>query len=69
MVLIDFSKAIDSIYHRTLRTKLKGLGASTEALNWFESYLKARLHMRFLRRFERRFLRRFLWRFQIARVN
>ena len=38
MVLIDLSKAFDSICHRTLLTKLKGLGVSTEALNWFESY-------------------------------
>jgi len=39
MVLIDLSKAFDSICHRTLLIKLKGLGASNEALNWFESYL------------------------------
>ena len=39
MVLIDLSKAFDSICHRTLLTELKGLGASNEALNWFESYL------------------------------
>ncbi|XP_074635839.1 uncharacterized protein LOC141894176 [Acropora palmata] len=43
MVLIDLSKAIDSICHRTLLTKLKGLGASNEALNWFESYLTNRM--------------------------
>ena len=33
MILIDLSKAFDSICHRTLLTKLKGLGASNEALN------------------------------------
>ena len=43
MVLIDLSKAFDSICHRTLLTKLKGLGASNEALNWFESYLANRM--------------------------
>ena len=43
MVLIDLSKAFDSICHRTLLTKLKGLGASNEALNWFESYLTNRM--------------------------
>ena len=43
MVLIDLSKASDSICHRTLLTKLKGLGASNEMLNWFESYLTNRM--------------------------
>ena len=33
MVLIDLSKAFDSICHRTVLIKLKGLGASNEALN------------------------------------
>ena len=42
MVLIDLSKAFDSICHRTLLTKLKGLGASNEASKWFESYLTNR---------------------------
>ena len=37
MVLIDLSKAFDSICHRTL-LKLQGLGASSKALKWFESY-------------------------------
>ena len=43
MVLIDLSKAFYSICHKTLLTKLKGLGASNEALNWFESYLTNRM--------------------------
>ena len=43
MVLIALSKAFDGICHRTLVTKLKGLGASNEALNWFESYLTNRM--------------------------
>ena len=43
MVLIDLSKAFDSLCHRTLLTKLKRLGASNEALNWFESYLTNRM--------------------------
>ena len=43
MVLIDLSKAFDSLCHRTLLTKLKELGASNEALNWFESYLTNRM--------------------------
>ncbi|KAK2550311.1 hypothetical protein P5673_029001, partial [Acropora cervicornis] len=33
LLLIDLSKAFESICHRTLLTKLKGLGASNEALN------------------------------------
>ena len=39
MVLIDLSKAFDSICHRTLLLKLQGLGVSSKALTWFESYL------------------------------
>ena len=39
MVLINLSKAFDSICHRTLLTKLKGLSASNEASKWFQSYL------------------------------
>ena len=43
MVLIDLSKAFDSICHRTLLLKLQGLGASSKALKWFESYLTDRM--------------------------
>ena len=43
LLLIDLSKAFESICHRTLLTKLKGLGASNEALNWFERYLTNRM--------------------------
>ena len=39
MVLIDLSKAFDSICHTTLLNKLQGLGTSAKALNWFQSYL------------------------------
>ena len=38
MVLIDLSKAFDSICHSTL-LKLRSLGTSSQALKWFESYL------------------------------
>ena len=38
MVLIDLSKAFDSICHRTLLLKLRSLGTSSQALKWFESY-------------------------------
>ena len=43
MVLIDLSKAFDGICHRTLLAKLKGLDASNEELDWFESYLTNRM--------------------------
>ena len=39
MVLIDLSKAFDSICHSTLLRKLRSLGTSSQALKWFESYL------------------------------
>ena len=42
MVLIDLSKAIDSISHTILLKKLKGLGVSSPALSWFQSYLTDR---------------------------
>ena len=38
MVLIDLSKAFDSICHSTLLRKLRSLGTSSQALKWFESY-------------------------------
>ena len=40
VVLLDFSKAFDSIDHNKLLTKLKSLGTSSFALHWFRSYLK-----------------------------
>ena len=39
MVLIDLSKAFDSLCHSTL-CKLQYLGESNKLLLWFESYLK-----------------------------
>jgi retron-type reverse transcriptase len=41
-VLLDLSKAFDSIDHRKLLTKLKALGPSLGALEWFKSYLTGR---------------------------
>ncbi|CAB3994028.1 Hypothetical predicted protein [Paramuricea clavata] len=42
IVLLDLSKAFDSIDHRKLLTKLKALGLSLGALEWFKSYLTER---------------------------
>ena len=42
MVLIDLSKAFDSIFHSTLLLKLRSIGISSQALKWFESYLTER---------------------------
>ena len=39
VVLIDLSKAFDSIKHSLLLTKLYSLGLSKNALKWFKSYL------------------------------
>ena len=42
MVLIDLSKAFDSISHSSLLSKLCNFGTSESALRWFESYLVER---------------------------
>ena len=41
LVLMDMSKAFDSINHNTL-FKLRSFGVSPSALKWFKSYLKGR---------------------------
>ena len=42
MVLLDLSKAFDSIDHRTLLHKLANVGASPPVVKWFESYVSIR---------------------------
>ena len=42
LVLMDMSKAFDSINHDILLSKLRSLGASPSALEWFKSYLNGR---------------------------
>ena len=42
MVLIDLSKAFDSLCHSTLLSKLQLLGTSEKALLWFKGYLSDR---------------------------
>ena len=41
---MDMSKAFDSINHVLLLSKLRSLGVSQSALEWFCSYLKGRYH-------------------------
>lgn len=41
-VLLDMSKAFDSLHHGTLLAKLQDVGASTTASQWFRSYLSSR---------------------------
>ena len=43
VVLLDLSKAFDSIDHATLLAKLQALGVSRASLDWFKSYLSGRL--------------------------
>ena len=42
VVLLDLSKAFDSIDHQILLAKLQDIGASRSAIEWFESYLTSR---------------------------
>ena len=42
VVLLDMSKAFDSIRHDILLSKLKKVGISNNAISWFESYLSNR---------------------------
>ena len=42
LILIDLSKAFDSISHQILLKKLCDVGASHETVKWFESYLTGR---------------------------
>jgi retron-type reverse transcriptase len=42
LILLDLSKAFDSVHHPTLLNKLRHIGVSPEVVKWFESYLTGR---------------------------
>ncbi len=42
IVHLDFVKALDSVNHRLLLTKLKCYGIASSVINWIESYLRRR---------------------------
>ena len=42
LMLLDLSKAFDSIDHMSLLKKLRAMGTSKEAIEWFRSYLTGR---------------------------
>jgi len=42
-LLVDLSKAFDTVPHQLLLTELRDIGCSTEVLNWFCNYLSDRL--------------------------
>ena len=45
VVLLDTSKAFDSLNHDILLLKLQDIGLSSAALNWFSSYLSNRFQV------------------------
>ena len=45
MILLDIQKAFDTVNHSILLTKLKAIGLSRSAVNWFSSYLSDRLQL------------------------
>ncbi|CAB3999077.1 Hypothetical predicted protein [Paramuricea clavata] len=42
LILLDFSKGFDSVSHSILLDKLSCIGASPEAVKWFQDYLTGR---------------------------
>ena len=44
LILLDLSKAFDSISYQRLLQKLSAVGASPAPISWFQSYLIVRRH-------------------------
>ena len=42
MILLDMSKAFDSVDHKLMISKLEDAGASSSSTKWFRSYLSGR---------------------------
>ena len=42
LILLDLSKAFDSVSHQRLLQKLSAVGASPATVSWFQSYLTGR---------------------------
>ena len=43
MVILDLQKAFDNVNHKILTSKLRAMGVSQTAVNWFHSYLGGRV--------------------------
>ena len=43
MVILDLQKAFDTVNHKILTSKLRAMGVSQTAVNWFISYLGGRV--------------------------
>ena len=43
MVILDLQKAFDTVNHKILSSKLRAMGVSQAAVNWFDSYLGGRM--------------------------
>ena len=43
MVILDLPKAFDTVNHKILISKLRAIGVSQAAVNWFASYLGGRV--------------------------
>ena len=43
MVILDLQKAFDTVNHKILTSKLRAMGVSQAAVNWFISYLGGRV--------------------------